>query len=552
MADEPAAMSTHTEDWRALSWSTIERNVFRLQKRIYRATARGDFKQVHNLQRLLLRSWSGRCLATRRVTQDNRGKNTPGIDGIARVAPSQRMVMVHALRNNKQRAHPIRRVYIPKRNSDEKRPLGIPVMFDRAQQALVKLALEPEWEQRFEANSYGFRPGRGAHDAIEAIFKHISQRPKYVLDADIEKCFDRINHEGLLAKLTTLPQISRLVKGWLKAGILENGNILFPEQGTPQGGVISPLLANIALHGLETALMEGLPHGQQPGVVRYADDFVILHPNLDTLQQLKQKTEEWLAGMGLRLKPSKTRITHTLTEYDGEVGFDFLGFTIRQYPVGKHRTRTYRKSPGHKTLIKPSKTGQLRHMQEIAATIKQHQNSTQTVLIGALNGKMRGWAMYYRTCVAKAVFAKLDDEVYWKLRSWAHHRHHSKGQRWQQARYWQHVQGRNEFTDGHRRLYHYADTPVRRHTKIQGQRSPFDGDWTYWIPRLGKDPSKPEKVVKLLKHQQGRCPHCRLYFTTTDHLEIHHKDGVHANNMLVNLELLHGHCHDEIHQPQYP
>ncbi len=460
--------------------------------------------------------------------------------------------MVYALHNSKRQAQPIRRVYIPKRNSDEKRPLGIPVMFDRAQQALVKLVLEPEWEARFEANSYGFRPGRGAHDAVEAIFKYISRRPKYVLDADIEKCFDRINHERLLAKLTTLPEISRLVKGWLKAGILEEGNVLFPEQGTPQGGVISPLLANIALHGLETALKEGLPRGQQPGVIRYADDFVILHPDLETLQQLKQKTETWLSGMGLRLKPSKTRITHTLTEHDGEIGFDFLGFTVRQYPVGKHRTRIYKDESSQKTLIKPSKAGQRRHMQEIGATIKQHQSSSQTVLMGKLRGKMRGWAMYYRACVAKAVFTKLDNEVYWKLRSWAYHRHKNKGQRWQQARYWQHVGGRNEFTDGYHRLYRYADTPLRYHVKVQGGRSPFDGDWAYWIPRLGRDPNKPDRVVKLLVRQEGRCAHCRLYFTTADHLEIHHKNGVHTDNMLMNLDLVHGHCHDEIHGQRYP
>jgi RNA-directed DNA polymerase len=235
----------HTEGWKTLPWKDIQRNVFRLQKRIYRARVRGNFKQVRNLQRLLLRSWSARCLATRQVTQDNRGKNTAGVDGVARLTPPQRLKMVNELRNRQRKASTIRRVYIPKRNSSEKRPLGIPTMYDRAQQALVKLALEPEWESRFEANSYGFRPGRSAHDAIEAIYRYICRSPKYVLDADIEKCFDRIDHEKLLSKLNAIPEISKLVKGWLKAGILDNGRRIFPERGTPQGGVISPLLVQV-------------------------------------------------------------------------------------------------------------------------------------------------------------------------------------------------------------------------------------------------------------------------------------------------------------------
>lgn len=269
MADD----QSRTEDWKTFPWKKFQRNVFRLQKRIYQAQLRGDFKRVRGLQRLLLRSYSARCLAVRQVTQDNRGKNTPGVDGIARLTPKQRMRMVEQLHNRRHKPAPIRRVYIPKPNNpNEQRPLGIPVMRDRAEQALVKLALEPEWEARFEPNSYGFRPGRCPQDAIEAIFNHIRLKPKYALDADIEQCFDRIDHQALVAKLNSLPGINRQVRGWLKAGILENGEVFPSERGTPQGGVISPLLANIALHGLETANTTASGRKHPVAVIRYADD----------------------------------------------------------------------------------------------------------------------------------------------------------------------------------------------------------------------------------------------------------------------------------------
>ena len=329
----------HTEDWQTLPWKQFQRNVFRLQQRIYQAARRGDWQQVHNLQRLLLRSWSARCLAVRQVTQDNRGKRTPGVDGVARLTPKQRLALARDLRDlSGWTVDPIRRIYIPKLGKTEKRGLGIPTMSDRAMQALVKLALEPEWEASFEPNSYGFRPGRSAHDAIEAIFRFISRKPKYVLETDVEKCFDRISHAALLAKLNTIKPISRLVRDWLKAGIVDSGELLFPEAGTPQGGVISPLLANIALHGLEEVLTQVAPGKPKVGVIRYADDLVIIHPDLEVLKQLKECAEVWLAEVGLRLKASKTRITHTLDLYEGRVGFDFLGFNIRQYRVGKHRT----------------------------------------------------------------------------------------------------------------------------------------------------------------------------------------------------------------------
>lgn len=544
-----AGALAHTEDWRQLPWSEIERNVFRLQQRIYQAASCGNVKRVHNLQRLLLSSYSARLLAVRRVTQDNRGKRTPGVDGVASLTPPERLALAQDLRHLDKEPQAVRRIYIDKPGSDEKRPLGIPTLSDRARQALVKLALEPEWEAKFEPNSYGFRPGRGVHDAIEAIFNFIRLKPKYVLDADIEKCFDKISHPALLEKLQAIQPITKLVGGWLKAGILDGDKMLYPEAGTPQGSIISPLLANVALHGLENAIGSTMSKRQRPALIRYADDLVILHHDLPSLQQAHQETEEWLATMGLRLKPSKTWITHTLSPYQGQVGFDFLGFTIRQYPVTQHHTRTYRGQPGFKTLIQPSKKVIQRHLYQLKYIIRQNRGYAQAALIGKLNPIIRGWANYYKTCAAKRTFNDLDTQLFWKLTKWARFRHPRKWWRWIYHRYWQRPPGKNtiEFTDGDFTLINYVHTKIERHTKVKGHQSPFDGDWTYWTARWGKDPTQPKRVCVLMKIQKGRCTECGLRLRAMDVLEIHHRDGNHNNHYYQNLALIHGHCHDSAH-----
>src|SRR5260370_10449434 len=249
----------------------------------------------------------------------------------------------------------------------------MPVMIDRACQALAKQALEPQWEAKFEANSYGFRPGRSAHDAIEAIFSNICLKSKYVLDADIKGCFDNIDHQALLGKLRTYPAMRRLVKGWLKAGVMEALELSPTTTGTPQGGVVSPLLANIALYGMEEALLKAYtreskaPSAQRgaPQLIRYADDFVVLHEKAGEVSKAQQLIATWLQGIGLELKPSKTRLSHTVKEYHGNVGVDFLGFTIRQFPVGKTHTARYKGRPlGFKTLINPTKNKVKHHTQE--------------------------------------------------------------------------------------------------------------------------------------------------------------------------------------------
>lgn len=541
-------VAKHTEDWQKLPWKEFQRNIYRLQKRIYQAERRGDRKQVHSMQRLLMRSWSARCLAVRQVSQDNRGKRTAGVDGVASLSPKQRLAYALRLATLPERADPVRRVYIPKPNNPgEQRPLGIPTMYDRATQALVKMALEPQWEARFEANSYGFRPGRSAQDAIEAIYKAIERKPKYVLDADIEKCFDRINHNRLLDKLGAIQPITHQVRNWLKAGILDGGEKIFPESGTPQGGVISPLLANVALHGLEEQLVKGYPERNKPSIVRYADDFVILHVDLAELQKMREQTEIWLAEMGLRLKASKTHICHTLQASDGQVGFDFLGFTIRQYPVGKYRTCTFRGRPGYKTLIKPSQKAQKRHVKATREIVSKHSGQAQAALIAHLNPLIRGWTNYYRASVAAKTFNRMDTQLYYQLFQWATMRHTDKAEGWCYRHYWRRVRRRVAFSDGNMTLVKHTDTHIQRHVKVKWDKSPFDGDWMYWSMRMRRDPRHSAQKVKIFKRQEGKCAYCGLRFMTEDVMEVHHRDGNHQNDTINNLVLLHGHCHDQIH-----
>jgi len=556
-------LNNQTVEWRKVDWRKLERRVFKLQKRIFRASSRGDLKAVRRLQKTLMRSWSGKMLAVRRVTQDNQGKKTAGVDGVKSLSPVQRLALVKNL-ELKGKSKPTRRVWIDKPGTDEKRPLGIPTMYDRALQALVKLALEPEWEALFEPNSYGFRPGRSCQDATEAIFSAIKQKAKYVLDADIAKCFDRINHGELLRKINTFPSLRRQIKVWLKSGVMDDKQLFPTSEGTPQGGVISPLLANIALHGMEERIKqvaETLPGNKQANykalsLIRYADDFVILHEDLTVVQRCKEIISEWLNGIGLELKPIKTRLAHTLNKYNGQdAGFNFLGFNIRQYPVGKYNTgyNSNGKPLGFKTLIKPSKQKVKIHYDSISEIISQHKTAPQAELIARLNPIIRGWANYYRTVVSKEAYSELNKKVYLKLKSWAQRRHPNKSGTWVANKYWQTIGGDNwvfatkqEGKDPLRLLKHSA-TEIMRHVKVKGDASPYDGNLVYWSTRMGKNPEAPKNVATLLKRQKGKCAHCGLYFTEESVMEVDHvipkSKGGKGN--YDNLQLLHRHCHDE-------
>jgi RNA-directed DNA polymerase len=539
--------------WAALPWRKLEQSVYRLQKRIYRASVHGEEWKVHKLQKLLQKSEAARLIAVRRVTQDNQGKNTAGIDGIQSVPPAHRLELAAQIHpRHHKRAKPVRRIWIPKPGKLEKRPLGIPTMKDRASQALAKLALEPEWEARFEPNSYGFRPGRGCHDAIEAIFNEIRSKDKYVLDADIQGCFDHIDHAALLGKLKTYPTMRRLIKGWLKAGVLEGCSFAPSEEGTPQGGVISPLLANIALDGMERETEKEFTfRGGKPALIRYADDFVILHPTLNGVKKAQKVVEAWLASIGLNLNPKKTKITHTRVTHDGNVGFDFLGFQVRQYPVGKGHSgkNAHGKPLGFKTLIRPSKGAIKQHNQEVREIVRKHQNAPQEALIGKLNPVITGWANYHRTAVAKTAFSRCDQQLYGKLRAWARRRHPNKTPGWVAGKYWavNKSEGWTFKTQQGPVLKKHAATPIVRHVKVRGAASPYDGNLTYWAQRLKDHPMLKSRTGALLKLQHGKCSFCGLTFRDGDLLETDHiiPRTLGGDESMKNLQLMHRHCHDQ-------
>ncbi|MDJ0723976.1 MAG: group II intron reverse transcriptase/maturase [Prochloraceae cyanobacterium] len=584
------------EYWHEIPWKRAEKVVFSLQRRIYQASLRDDVKTIHRLQKLLLRSFFAKAIAVRRVSQDNQGKKTAGIDGVKSLTPKQRLELVYSLVPLTGKSDPVRRVWIPKPGKahrlrrgvlgvkpEQARPLGIPTMEDRARQCLAKLALEPEWEARFEPNSYGFRPGRSCHDAMEAIFLALRSKTAYILNADIAKCFDRINHQYLLNKLNTFPSMKRQVKAWLKAGILD-GTKLFPsKEGTPQGEIVSPLLANIALHGLETHLRQWVLSKKLTtstgttitkksqkmkaiGVIRYANDFVIIHKDLEVIREATQVTIEWLKQVGLEIKPEKTRLCHSLNKFEGEKpGFEFLGFNVRQYPTGKHHANKTTKGEikPYTLHIKPSKEAVNRHYRKLSEIVDKHKAAPQKVLITKLNPVIRGWSNYYRYSVCSETFQKIDWLLGYKLLKWVDRRHSNKSWKFKKPKYWK-TKGHNNwlFSDGvvellkHNKNYNEKNKKVKKKgrksqgtkfIKVQGSRSPFDGDTVYWSSRLGTHPNMPTNKAKLLKYQKGKCSYCELHFKEEDRMEIDHiiprKAG--GNNSYNNLQLLHRHCHDK-------
>jgi RNA-directed DNA polymerase len=537
-----------TVEWNQINWRKAERLTFKLQKRIYQASERGDVKAVRKLQKTLINSWSNKVIAVRRVTQDNTGKRTAGVDGIKLLTPKQRIKLVNQLKIT-GKSQPTRRV-MPKPGTNESRPLGIPTMYDRALQAVVKAALEPEWEAKFEPNSYGFRPGRSCHDAIGAIFDSIRYKAKYVLDADIAKCFDRINHKALLDKINTYPGLRNQIKSWLKSGVLDQGEIFPTKEGTPQCGVISPLLANIALHGMENRIKQfvgNIKLRKEISLIRYADDFVIIHKDIEVVIACQKIIAEWLSDIGLELKPSKTKLTHTLNEYNGNVGFEFLGFHVQQHKVGNYRSTTngHGTPLGFKTIITPSKPKIKAHLTKIEEIIDTHNNAPQTALISRLNPIIRGWSNYYSTVVSKEIFTKIDNLIYNKLRAWARRRGNGSINK---DKYWRTVDDRNwcfSTKEGYELAQHQA-TPITRHAKVKGNSTPYDGDWIYWSKRRGEYPETPTRVTTLLKTQKGKCTHCGLYFTPTDTVEVDHikPTSLGGKDEYKNLQLLHKHCHD--------
>ncbi len=565
-----------TEAWKDTNWRLAEKYVSKLQKRIYAASRCGDVKRKRKLQKTLMRSWYNRVLAVRRVTQDNQGKKTAGVDGIKSLTPEARLSLAKELRLT-GKSKPTRRVWIPKPGKKEKRPLGIPVMYDRALQAVVKAALEPEWEAVFERNSFGFRPGRSAHDAIRQIKLSIQGKAKYVLDADYANCFGRIDHKALLNKLNMLGKVRQQVKAWLKSGVIDKGAFTATSKGTPQGGVISPLLANISLHGLEEHIAQAFPanktgmlqgaikqYGRKnvsaPTVMRYADDFVVLCDEKAVVQRCKELISEWSSGVGLELKPEKTRLTHTLNpewSEDGFAGFDFLGHHIQQLSAGEYRSTINGHGTvlGFNTLITPSQKAIQAHQEEVGRLITKHRSSPQAALIKDLNPVIRGWTSFYTKSDAQTVgeLAKQDELTYLKLRAWAKRRcgNINDGH----IKYWTSIGSDNwvfatmKGKSNPLRLLNHSEFSCSstNYVKVKGDKSPYDGDLVYWGTRMGAHPEMSIRKAYLLKRQKGKCNHCELTFQEWDVIEDDHviPRALGGKDEWKNRQLLHRHCHDE-------
>ncbi|WP_455711860.1 group II intron reverse transcriptase/maturase [Streptomyces celluloflavus] len=504
-------MELDADDWNWIAWRSVEQKVERLRQRIFKATQEGDWPRVRNLQKLMLRSRSNTLLSVRQVTQRNAGRKTAGVDGEVALTSEARAdvaVRVHqSITSWKPRA--VKRVYIPKGSNPAKlRPLGIPVILDRCHQARVRNALEPEWEARFEPKSYGFRPGRSCQDAIGAIYltcKGPRAKRVWALDADLAAAFDRIDHGRLLQAIGNFPA-KGMVADWLKAGVFESGKGFTPtEEGTPQGRVISPLLMNVALHGLEEAagvryVVNGAQAGDtkagSPVLVRYADDMVVLCHSQEQARQSKERLAEWLTPRGLVFNEDKTQIVHL------KDGFDFLGFNVRRYR--------------HKLLIKPSKAAVGRLRRRLADEMRTLRGSNAMAVVAKLNPIIRGWSAYYRGVVSSKIFGSLDNYM-WKLQyKWATWTHPHKSKNWIVNQYFG---KRNKFRND-RWVFGAPGTPayvtkfswtdIVRHAMVKERASPDDPSLSdYWETRRKKvKPPLDKYTLRLLTEQEARCPLC--------------------------------------------
>lgn len=547
------------KNWHDLDWARIQQTVRKTQLKIAQATREGDWRRVKRLQRLLTHSFYGRCLAVRRVTE-NRGRKTPGVDGEAWGTPQAKLHAVGRL--SKQRGYrpkPLRRVWIPKPGKHEKRPLGIPTMLDRAMQALYLQALEPVVESSSDPKSYGFRPDRSTADAMVELFHLLSPQtaPVWILEGDIKGFFDNINHEWLCRNV---PMDRKVLRKWLKAGVIDRRQLMATEAGTPQGGIISPCLANATLNGLETQLKRHL--AQKLGVmkarkikvqcVRYADDFVVTAASKELLEEeVKPWVEQFLSVRGVALSKEKTHTVHI------HQGFDFLGWNFRKYvPKSPYRNA--------KLLIKPSKKNVSAFYRKVGEIIKNSGALTQDALIGQLNPVLKGWAQYHSPVVAKETFSKLDNLIFWRIWRWAKRRHSRKSADWIRNKYFRSIGGQNwvfayPYKNGkgerhYRRLYKLAETAIVRHKRLPGEYQPYDATQELkWealrVQRMQHKLRYRGQILSIFRRQKGLCALCGHAISKEtgwhDHHVIRRVDG--GTDTLRNRVLLHPNCHALVH-----
>lgn len=545
-----SALSHVPQDWHAVSWRQVERNVKGMQIRIAKATREGKWRKVKALQRMLTRTLSAKLLAVKRVTE-NQGKRTAGIDGELWESPETKWLAVSRMKQRGYRPLPLRRVYIPKANG-KKRPLGIPTMRDRAMQALLLLALEPVSESTSDPNSYGFRSNRSTADAMSQLFVSLSSKAsaQWVLEADIAGCFDNINHEWLIANV---PMERSVLRKWLKSGLIYQSQFQETKAGTPQGGIISPTLANVTLNGLESGLTEylSMKFGAtkalrlKVNVVRYADDFVISGSSKEILEnEIKPWIENFLAVRGLKLSEEKTHIVHI------DQGFDFLGWNFRKYQG--------------KLLIKPSKKNVQTFYRKVKEIISKHKTVKQMDLIHLLNPILRGWAQYHSPVVAKATYSRMEHLIFDALWQWSKRRHPKKNTGWIRNKYFQIIGDRNwvfavpavseEGKTDLIELYQLSGTVIKRHKKIKGAYNPFDPEWEMYGEKL-----QQERMLENMRHkkqfirmyfdQGGLCAVCKCKMTKATGWHDHHIEyRVHGgSDVLGNRVLLHPNCHAQVH-----
>ncbi len=524
--------------WHGINWNRAHRNVRRLQVRIVKAFKEGKQRLARALQYVLTCSLAGRAMAIKRITE-NKGKRTAGIDGELWNTPKRKSEAIQELSKKGYKVKPLRRIYIPKSNG-KKRPLGIPVMKDRAMQALWKLAVDPIAELKGDPNSYGFREGRGTADAMEQCFNCLGRKTSatWVLEGDIKGCFDNIDHRWLLQNV---PMDQKILSQWLKSGYMENYQIYPTDQGTPQGGIISPVLANMALYGLEKRLKASFSKDRKVHIIFYADDFVITGISKELLEnEIMPIVKEHVGQRGLELSEEKTLITHI------SKGFDFLGQNVRKY--------------NDKLLIKPAKKNVKRFMNDIRTVIRENQHIHPMYLIWTLNPKIRGWANFHRHVVSKAIFGQVDFEITAALWKWAVKRHPNQPRAWIKQRYFYRTEKGRDWCffgrkDGNRATLKKAmDTRIKRHTKIKGDANPYDPEWEFYFERR-RDSKTTEtlkartKIFKLWQEQSGICPVCKQKIDDTTRWHKHHIIWrTHGGADLdENLVLLHPNCHKQVH-----